>query len=112
MKKPRSKSTRRGPLTVGELRLDTQTRQLTKNGQTMRLAPKLCELLELFMRYPGQVLDRAFIMDKVWKTKYLGDLRTLEVHVSLLRKIIEDNPRKPTYVRTVRTVGYRFDAED
>jgi len=72
----------------------------------------LCRLLEVFMRNPGKVLDRGFLMKEVWETNYLGDTRTLEVHVCWLRKKIEDDPYRPRYLRTVRGVGYHFSAPE
>jgi two-component system phosphate regulon response regulator PhoB len=62
------------------------------------------------MTYPGKVLSRKFLMKKVWKTDYLGDTRTLEVHVCWLRKKIEKDTRRPQYIRTVKGTGYRFEA--
>jgi DNA-binding response OmpR family regulator len=62
------------------------------------------------MRHPGEVLTRAFLMKQVWETDYLGDTRTLDVHVHWLRKAVEEDPRLPTHLRTVRRVGYRFGA--
>jgi len=60
------------------------------------------------MRHPNQVLNYKFLMREVWETDYVGDMRTLQVHVSWLRSKIEKNPRRPTRLRTVRGVGYRF----
>ena len=61
------------------------------------------------MRSPGRVLSRKFLMKKIWKTDYMGDTRTLDVHIRWLREKIEENPSSPMYLRTVRRVGYRFD---
>lgn len=60
----------------------------------------------------GKVLTRQFLMEKVWETNYMGDTRTLDVHIHWLRKAIEDDPRRPLYLHTVRRVGYRFDIPD
>jgi len=68
----------------------------------------LCRLLEVFMRNPEKVLTRKFLMKEVWETDYLGDTRTLEVHICWLRKKIEEDPDRRCYLRTVRGVGYRF----
>jgi len=72
----------------------------------------LCRLLEVFMRNPGKVLDRGFLMREVWETNYLEDTRTLEVHVCWLRKKIEEDPYHPRYLRTVRGVGYHFSVSE
>jgi DNA-binding response OmpR family regulator len=73
-----------------------------------RLTPKQAELLRVFMVHAGQTLTRKFLMATVWKTDYMGDTRTLDVHVRWLRERIEDDPSSPQYLRTVRGVGYRF----
>ena len=92
----------------GDLSLDLQTHCLTKGDHRYHLTPKEFFLLKMFMTSPGRVLTHKAIMHEVWDTDYLGDTRTLYVHVSWLRRKIEDAPRSPTYLRTVRGVGYRF----
>ena len=72
----------------------------------------LCQLLEVFMRNPGRVLDRRFLMREVWETDYTGDTRTLEVHICWLRKKIEKDPRHPRYLKTVRGVGYHLSVSE
>jgi len=95
-------------LRAGDLTLNLETCCLKKGRREYQLTPKECKLLEIFMRNPGKVLSRRFLMRRVWNTEYLGDTRTLDVHVCWLRKKIEDNPNYPVYLRTVRGVGYRF----
>lgn len=97
-------------LRAGDLNLDLQRRVVIRRGEEHRLPPLQARLLETFMRNPGRVLTRAFLMKEVWKTEYVGDTRTLEVHIHWLRKVIEEDPRHPQYVTTVRKVGYRFNA--
>jgi len=97
-------------LRVGELVLNLKARSVTRGGVTHHLTPKQCKLLALFMRHPDQVLTRRFIMNQVWETDYLGDTRTLYVHVRWVREKIEENPNEPVYLRTVRNVGYCFAA--
>jgi DNA-binding response OmpR family regulator len=96
---------------VGGLTLSLGTRCVSRGGKStkQRLTPKEFELLKAFMRSPGRVLSRKFLMKKVWKTDYMGDTRTLDVHIRWLREKIEENPSSPVYLRTVRGVGYRFD---
>lgn len=72
------------------------------------LTPKQARLLEEFMRHPNQVLDRRQLMQNVWDTDYIGDTRTLDVHIRWLREAIETNPGKPRQIITVRGVGYVF----
>ena len=96
-------------LQAGRLTLNLGTRRVNSGSKERRLNPKELELLKVFMRSPGRVLSRRFLMKKVWKTDYTGDTRTLDVHIHWLRKKIEENPSSPKYLRTVRGVGYRFE---
>jgi len=103
--------TKRRPKVIrcGDLVLDLQTHRLNKGEQVYRLTPKEFLLLKMFMSSPGQFVSHKAIMQEVWDTDYLDDLRTLHVHISWLRKKIEDTPAHPTCLRTVRGLGYRFD---
>jgi DNA-binding response OmpR family regulator len=94
---------------AGGLTLSLGTRRVSNGTKERRLNPKELELLKVFMRSPGRVLSRKFLMKKIWKTDYTGDTRTLDVHIRWLREKIEKDPSSPTYLRTVRGVGYRFD---
>ncbi len=111
---PPAKLTRRvasllaSTLQVGDVIFDTERRLVGYCRQRKPLAPKQSQRLETLMRHPGQVLTRAFLMKQVWQTDYLGDTRTLDVHIRWLRKAIERDPSKPVYLRTVRGIGYRF----
>ena len=96
-------------LRVGHIALNTKRRSVTVNGREAALTPKQARLLEIFMRHPGEILTRAFLMRQVWDTDYLGDMRTLEVHVHWLRKVIEEDTHTPVCLQTVRGVGYRFE---
>jgi DNA-binding response OmpR family regulator len=95
-------------LQVGELTLNLQTRCVHHGEAAHRLTPKQAELLHVFMEHAGQTLTRKFLMATVWNTDYMGDTRTLDVHVRWLRERIEENPSTPKYLRTVRGIGYRF----
>ena len=96
-------------LQAGRLTLNLGTRRVNSGSKERRLNPKELELLKVFMRSPGRVLSRKFLMKKIWKTDFMGDTGTLNVHICRLREKIEENPSSPTYLRTVRGVGYRFD---
>lgn len=96
-------------LRLGDLALDLQTHRLIKGETRYRLTPKEFMLLKMFMSNPGQVLTHKAIMKEVWNTSYTGDTRTLYVHVSWIRGKTEEDPAKPTILRTVRGVGYRFE---
>jgi DNA-binding response OmpR family regulator len=95
-------------LQVGEVIFDSKRRMVGYCPLRKPLTPKQGRLLEVLMRHPDQVLTRAFLMRQVWDTDYLGDTRTLDVHVHWLRKAIEKEPSSPVYLRTVRGIGYRF----
>jgi len=97
---------------AGSLALDPDTRTLRKGAKSMHLRPKEVALLAFFMKNPGQVLTRQEIMKEVWETDYLGDTRTLSVHVRWVREKIEDDPNSPRFLRTIRGVGYRFEVPE
>jgi DNA-binding response OmpR family regulator len=103
---------RRGPIEVGVLRLDPASRSLTKAGEPVELAAKEFDLLNMLMTNAGQVLRREEIMDEVWDPHWFGPTKTLDVHISWLRKKIEDDPSEPRYITTIRGVGFRFLAPD
>lgn len=96
-------------VTCGPFTVNLSRRILVANGQETSLTPKLALLVETFFRHPGETLDRALLMERVWDTSYLGDTRTLDVHVRWIRRAIEENPGSPRYLKTVRGVGYRLD---
>lgn len=93
----------------GPFSVNLGRRVLIANGQETALTPKLALLVETFLRHPGETLDRKLLMEKVWHTSYLGDTRTLDVHVRWIRRAIEEDPSKPRYLKTVRGVGYRLE---
>jgi DNA-binding response OmpR family regulator len=84
-------------------------RSVEVNGQgESQLTPKLALLLEEFIRHPNEVVTRRQLMQNVWKTDYIGDTRTLDVHIRWMRELIEDDPASPILLRTVRGRGYIF----
>ncbi|GAB4515538.1 MAG: response regulator transcription factor [Anaerolineae bacterium] len=93
-------------LRVGDLVLDPSTRVVqTVNGE-QRLTPKECALLMVLMEHAGEIVSREELMRSIWKTNYLGDTRTLDVHIRWLRKKIEPDPSHPRMIITHRGVGY------
>ena len=97
-------------LCAGGLTLDRRRRQISCGGHLIHLTPKECCLLATLMRHRGQVLSRGFLMRKVWDTDFVGDTRTLEVHICQLRgKLTQVG--SPPLIRTVRGVGYVFRPE-
>ena len=95
-------------ISVGEVLLDLQAHTVTRGGQELTLRQKEYEILTLLMTNLGKVVTRERLFDEVWGTDWLGDTRTLDVHMSWLRAKLETDPTNPVYLQTVRGVGYRF----
>lgn len=74
------------------------------------LTPRLVVILELLIEHRGEVIDRETLYKKAWETEYTGDTRSLDVHISWLRRALESDPRNPRFLKTIRGVGYRLDA--
>jgi DNA-binding response OmpR family regulator len=102
----------RDVLTAGPLQLDLEQRMARLDNRQARLTPRLVVLLRTLMEHPGEVIERKALFSQVWDTNYTEDTRTLDVHMSWLREAIEDDPRHPVYIKTVRGVGYRLDLGD
>ena len=100
------------PVGVGRLRLDPSTHEVTLAGRPVDLTAREFELLRLFMRYPNRVFTRDFLLEHLWGHDFYGSTRTVDMHVSRLREKIEDDPVSPTYITTVRGVGYKLRAAE
>ncbi len=100
-----------GALEAGPVRIDVDRHVVTVRGQTVPMPLKEFDLLELLVRNAGRVLTRGQIIDRVWGSDYVGDTKTLDVHVKRLRAKIEEDPRNPSLILTVRGLGYKFEAE-
>jgi two-component system response regulator RegX3 len=96
-------------LEAGSVRMDVERHVVTVDGQAQRLPLKEFELLELFLRNPGRVLTRGQLIDRVWGSDYVGDTKTLDVHVKRLRAKLEADPSHPQLLVTVRGLGYKLD---
>ena len=96
-------------LEAGPVRMDVERHVVTVDGQEQRLPLKEFELLEMFLRNPGRVLTRGQLIDRVWGSDYVGDTKTLDVHVKRLRAKLEPDPAEPKYLVTVRGLGYKLD---
>ncbi len=92
-------------LEAGSVRMDVERHVVTVDGEQQRLPLKEFELLELFLRNPGRVLTRGQLIDRVWGSDYVGDTKTLDVHVKRLRAKLEPDPSHPTLLVTVRGPG-------
>jgi two-component system response regulator RegX3 len=97
-------------LEAGHVRMDVDRHLVTVDGETVRLPLKEFELLEYFLLNPGRVLTRGQLIDRVWGADYVGDTKTLDVHVKRLRAKIEPDPTNPVSLTTVRGLGYKLDA--
>jgi DNA-binding response OmpR family regulator len=94
---------------AGPIRLDTEHRRVKCLGKNSRLTPRLTSLLQVLLQHRGEVIEREELFRQVWETNYTGDTRTLDVHISWLRRAIEMEPDHPRFLHTVRGVGYRLD---
>jgi two-component system response regulator RegX3 len=94
---------------VGPVRMDIERHTVAVRGATVALPLKEFDLLELLMRNAGRVLTRGQLIDRVWGSDYVGDTKTLDVHIKRLRSKIEADPANPAHVLTVRGLGYKFD---
>jgi two-component system response regulator RegX3 len=96
-------------LSAGPVRMDVDRHVVTVGGEAVQLPLKEFELLELLLRNAGRVLTRGQLIDRVWGADYVGDTKTLDVHVKRLRSKIEPEPSAPRYIVTVRGLGYKFE---
>jgi two-component system response regulator RegX3 len=96
-------------LAAGPVRMDVDRHVVTVSGAAVQLPLKEFELLELLLRNAGRVLTRGQLIDRVWGADYVGDTKTLDVHVKRLRSKIEPEPSAPRYIITVRGLGYKFE---
>ncbi len=96
-------------LAAGPVRMDVERHVVTVSGDSVALPLKEFELLELLLRNAGRVLTRGQLIDRVWGADYVGDTKTLDVHVKRLRAKIEPEPSLPRYIVTVRGLGYKFE---
>jgi two-component system response regulator RegX3 len=100
------------PLEIGALRLDPARREVTSDGRALELSRKEFELLHLLMRNAGSVVTRDRLIDEVWDPNWFGSTKTLDVHVSGIRRKLGDDPSSPRYLHTVRGIGFRFSSPD
>ncbi len=96
-------------LSFDDLIINLTRREVTLHGSPLPLKPKEYDLLEFFARHKGQMLSREFILERVWGWDFIGDSRTVDVHVRWLRQKIEEDPSRPRRIVTVRGGGYRFE---
>src|SRR6266498_1791029 len=97
------------PFSLGALLADTGSRRAWSEGAELTLAQKEFDLLTCLIRNRGMALSRDVLLERVWGYDFLGDSRTVDVHIRWLREKVEQDPGRPTYIQTVRGVGYRFE---
>jgi DNA-binding response OmpR family regulator len=97
-------------LEAGDVRVDLDTHVATRAGEPLELTVKEFELLRVLLEHAGKVVKRDDLVHEVWDPAWFGSTKTLDVHVSALRKKLGDDPAAPRYIHTVRGVGFRFDA--
>ncbi len=95
-----------GVLTAGHIRLDAGSRSAWRDGQAVELTAKEFDLMELLLRNPGRVYSRENLLNVVWGYEYIGDYRTVDVHIRRLREKLELDPANPEYIRTKWGIGY------
>ena len=101
-----------GLLESGDVLMNLDTRSVTRAGESVDLTVKEFELLRVLLEHAGKLVKRDDLVSEVWDPNWFGSTKTLDVHVSSLRKKLGDDPRSPRYVHTVRGVGFRFSAPD
>jgi two-component system response regulator RegX3 len=94
---------------VGDVRLDVDRHECTVRSEEVRLTRKEFDLLELLLANAGRLVTRETLIDRVWGTDYVGDTKTLDVHIKRLRARIEEDPSEPRMITTIRGLGYRFE---
>ena len=97
-------------LTAGPVRMDVDRHLVSVGTNSVQLPLKEFELLEFLMRNSGRVLTRIQLIDRVWGSDYVGDTKTLDVHIKRLRAKIEEDPANPVFIQTVRGLGYKMEA--
>ena len=96
-------------LEAAGVRMDVERHEVSVDGERIKLALKEFELLEMLLRNAGRVMTRGQLIDRIWGSDYVGDTKTLDVHVKRLRTKIESDPANPRYLITVRGLGYKFE---
>jgi len=96
------------PLRGGPVEMDVERHEVLVKGSSVSFPPKEFELLEVFLRRRGRLLTRLYLIEEVWGADYVGDTKTLDVHVKRIRQKIEADPHEPEHLVTVRGLGYKF----
>jgi two-component system alkaline phosphatase synthesis response regulator PhoP len=111
LKRTRTSNIDTNQIQVGPFKINVNKREIYKNDVLLELKPKEFDLLKLFITNPGRVFTRQYLLEQIWGYDYLGDTRTVDVHIRRLRQKIEENDKNATYIKTVHGVGYKFVVE-
>ncbi len=111
LKRTRTSNIDTNQIQVGPFKINVNKREIYKNDKLLELKPKEFDLLKLFITNPGRVFTRQYLLEQIWGYDYLGDTRTVDVHIRRLRQKIEDNDKNARYIKTVHGVGYKFVVE-
>ena len=98
-----------GVLSVNQVTLDSERHQVRISGNVVPFPLKEFDLLEMLLRNAGRVLTRVQLIDRVWGSDYVGDTKTLDVHIKRIRAKIEQDPANPQIITTVRGLGYKYE---
>ena len=104
-----SNKTRKTGIIIGELMIDKESCSIYKNNMELALNPKEYRLLEFILEHPGKVYTKKQLYEIVWKNPYYGDSNTIMVHISHIREKIEEDPKNPKYLKTIRGIGYKME---
>jgi two-component system alkaline phosphatase synthesis response regulator PhoP len=96
----------------GKISVDFEKHEAINNGNKVELTLKEFELLEILIKNKGRVMTRDFLLDKIWGYEYIGETRTVDVHIRHLRQKLEEDDKNPRYIETIRGIGYRFSTEE
>ena len=96
----------------GKVNIDFEKHEVIKDMEKVELTLKEFELLEILIKNKGRVMTRDFLLDKIWGYEYIGETRTVDVHIRHLRQKIEDDDKNPKHIETIRGIGYRFNSGD
>lgn len=96
------------PFKIEGLKMDLEKHEVMKNGEEVDLTLKEFQLLEILIKNKGRVLTREYLLDKIWGYEYIGETRTVDVHIRHLRQKVEEDDKNPKHIETIRGVGYRF----
>lgn len=105
----RQKRNNTDQLETGYVRLNLARRRAFRGDDELKLSPKEFQLLAELMRHPGMALSRDLLLERVWGSDFIGDIRTVDVHIRWLREKVEEDPSQPELIQTVRGVGYRLE---